>query len=257
MPTPADDELLKLYITAAEFDDQLKPLLARFPDLRWTWMDVAHQHRPEQELQHWPVILSPRLRERYPSESREQVSPLMEPLVAFLKTLAPIQGPQLVDWDSPFGALKVSLLLPHRIAVWYADELAAEETAMRQGRPTDVQYVELAVKDGKTYGKIEPASTDWAWLAKVVDDGFDPHGPLGPTYWRITESQHYSVFRQPDTGELALLISARKGDPIFGNCYAEMGEAAAAHLAQRDAPWEEGITGRFVPPVDNPPSDDY
>src|SRR5262249_49277350 len=81
MPTPADDELLKLYITAAEFDDQLTPLLERFPDLLWTWMDVAHQYRPEQELQHCPVILSPRLRERYPGENSEQVSPLMEPLV--------------------------------------------------------------------------------------------------------------------------------------------------------------------------------
>jgi hypothetical protein len=30
-------------------------------------------------------------------------------------------------------------------------------------------------------------------LDAVIDQGFDPNGPCGPTYWRMTESHYYST----------------------------------------------------------------
>lgn len=34
---------------------------------------------------------------------------------------------------------------------------------------------------------------DLASLDGVIDEGFDPDGPCGPTYWRITASHYYST----------------------------------------------------------------
>jgi hypothetical protein len=49
--------------------------------------------------------------------------------------------------------------------------------------------------DGVRVIKDEPLFDydDWSWLSEVQNEGFDPNGPMGPTYWRHTPMTHYST----------------------------------------------------------------
>jgi hypothetical protein len=173
----------------------------------------------------------------------------MDGLLPFLQTLRIGKEPQLVNWETRIGTIKVGVFLPHKINVWFADELAAEEVAVREARPTDVLHVELGVNDGgKVVGEINPASTDWAWLSGVVREAFDPLAVNGPTYWRQTQTHHYSVFRRPDTGNLVLLISAARGDAdlraAFEEAYPELAESVmhtAVCRGEQSAPSPEEV----------------
>jgi hypothetical protein len=83
--------------------------------------------------------------------------------------------------------------------------------ALRDARP--MSALGCKPKDltdrGLSYDVWESEITDYSWISAVIDEGFDPNGPLGPTYWRITKatkSHYYSTFIGPD-GEFGLLIT--------------------------------------------------
>lgn len=79
---------------------------------------------------------------------------------------------------------------------------------MRDARPTEVWYFKLKRNaEGKAEPEMGQGATDWAWLDDVDREGYDPRGATGPTYWRVTETHYYSVFPNPRTGQLMLLIS--------------------------------------------------
>jgi hypothetical protein len=194
VPVPAENELLKLTLTNKEVITRLYPIVQQFPGIGFTTPEFRGKHQmtreqieaednsPDGALHRWPVIMSPRLREVCPPDSRELVT-LMDGLLPFLQTLRIGKEPQLVDWETPIGTIRVGVFLPYKINVWFADELAAEEVAVREARPADVLDVELGVNDGgKVVGEINPASTDWAWLSGVVREAFDPLAVNGPTY---------------------------------------------------------------------------
>ena len=89
--------------------------------------------------------------------------------------------------------------------------------ALRDARPTSgLGSKPKAITDGGlTYEVCESEITDYSWISAVIDEGFDPNGPLGPTYWRITKatkSHYYSTFIGPD-GEFRLLIT-ELGSPL-------------------------------------------
>jgi hypothetical protein len=78
----------------------------------------------------------------------------------------------------------------------------------KAARPTEVFCPVLGRSaEGKAEMTMEQSTTDWGWLAEVEREGFDWHGPLGPTYWRVIPSHYCSTFFHPHTGQPTLLMS--------------------------------------------------
>ena len=63
-------------------------------------------------------------------------------------------------------------------------------TTLRCARP--VKAV-LVVPKGENEFEIDECEVPDLESLDVIDHGFDPHGPCGPTYWRITASHYYST----------------------------------------------------------------
>ena len=64
-------------------------------------------------------------------------------------------------------------------------------TILRYVRPARACLV--VQKGGNEFEVDECEVPDLESLDDVIDQGFDPHGPCGPTYWRITASHYYST----------------------------------------------------------------
>lgn len=63
LEAPRPDKVLRLYVTWAEFQAEIVPLIERFPDLRWTWLEKAMEHHPDNQdkLTVSPPVSKPRL----------------------------------------------------------------------------------------------------------------------------------------------------------------------------------------------------
>jgi hypothetical protein len=73
-----------------------------------------------------------------------------------------------------------------------AIRLSSLQERMREVRPTTGFWITLLPLGGRaemTPWKI----ADSRWLDGIIDEGFDPVGNLGPTYWRFDDTYYYSV----------------------------------------------------------------
>jgi hypothetical protein len=89
------------------------------------------------------------------------------------------------------------------------------EDEMRAARPTSVFY--CVVMSGKSIGITVGKVADHSPLFnEISDEGYDPEGPNGPTYWRVSTNCWYSTITRD--GEFYLIIT--KLDPeAAGNAY--------------------------------------
>jgi len=56
--------------------------------------------------------------------------------------------------------------------------------------------------DGSSVHVSPCTVTDYSWLHGVIQEGFDPAGPNGPTYWRIARTdrcRYYSTVKRGGT----------------------------------------------------------
>jgi|SRR5580704_6986285 hypothetical protein len=91
-------------------------------------------------------------------------------------------------------------------------ELTPESTAtvLRYARP--VRACLVVPKGGSEFEADEYEIPDLESLDGVIDQGFDPHGGCGPTYWRVTASHYYSTILT----EKGILLSITKLASIAG-----------------------------------------
>jgi len=85
-----------------------------------------------------------------------------------------------------------------------AIHLSSLQKRMRGARPTTGFWITLLPVGGRaemTPWKI----ADDHWLDGIIDEGFDPVGILGPTYWRFDDTYYYSVVQWHD--DFCLFIS--------------------------------------------------
>ena len=83
---------------------------------------------------------------------------------------------------------------------------------LKNARPTEVLCPVLGRNaKGKAEMRMKHDTTDWSWLADVESEGFDWHGPLGPTYYRRIPTHYCSTFFHPQAGQPALLMSLLRG----------------------------------------------
>lgn len=91
----------------------------------------------------------------------------------------------------------------------------ARPSAVYKTKPKDIS------PDGIGYAISESEITDYSWISAVVDEGFDPNGPLGPTYYRRvtkgTKLHHYATFIGPD-GAFRLLTT-EPGSPLIQQAF--------------------------------------
>jgi hypothetical protein len=83
-----------------------------------------------------------------------------------------------------------------------AIRLSSLQERMREARPTTGFWITL-LPGGRA--EMTPWNTaDHSWLDGIIDEGFDPLGILGPTYWRFDDTYYYSVVQWHD--DFCLLI---------------------------------------------------
>lgn len=91
-----------------------------------------------------------------------------------------------------------------RIEPAEAIRLWSLQQKMREARPKTGFWVTLLSDGGQA--EITPWKiADYRWLDGIIDEGFDPFGNLGPTYWRFDDTYYYSVVSSRD--DFCLLIS--------------------------------------------------
>jgi hypothetical protein len=78
-------------------------------------------------------------------------------------------------------------------------------TILRDARPIRAARVVLI---GENKAKVDECEAPDLESLDVVDQGFDPHGPCGPTYWRVTASHYYSTMLT----EKGIMLSITKLD---------------------------------------------
>jgi hypothetical protein len=64
-------------------------------------------------------------------------------------------------------------------------------TILRHARP--MKAFLMVPKGENKYEVHDCEAPDLESLDGVIDQGFDPHGGCGPTYWRMTASHYYST----------------------------------------------------------------
>jgi hypothetical protein len=78
------------------------------------------------------------------------------------------------------------------------------EDEMRAARPTAVFY--CVMMSDKSIGITVAKVTDHSPLfSRICDEGYDPEGPNGPTYWRMSANCWYSTITRD--GEFYLIIT--------------------------------------------------
>jgi hypothetical protein len=76
---------------------------------------------------------------------------------------------------------------------------------MREARPARGSWVTLSSDGG--WAEITPWKVaNHPWLDGIIDEGFDPVGVLGPTYWRFDDTYYYSVVQWRN--DFCLLITS-------------------------------------------------
>ena len=85
-----------------------------------------------------------------------------------------------------------------------ATRLSALQERMRGARPGTAFWVTLSSDEG--WAEITPwKMANHPWPEGFIDEGFDPFGVLGPTYWRFDDTYYYSVVKWSD--DFCLFIS--------------------------------------------------
>ena len=59
--------------------------------------------------------------------------------------------------------------------------------------------------------------TDYGWLSGVIEEGFDPNGVNGPTYWRVAVTdrrRYYSTIKRGSTFSL-IITELEDGASIY------------------------------------------
>lgn len=86
-----------------------------------------------------------------------------------------------------------------------------DEFLLKEACPTQAFRVAMKTDEvGQKWGQVTPCEPNYDFLAFVEEEGFDPNGPNGPTYYRIAktdELRYYSVFRRSDTNEPVMAIT--------------------------------------------------
>jgi hypothetical protein len=65
------------------------------------------------------------------------------------------------------------------------------ETTLREAVP--VRAMLITPKGNHEFTAKDCEVPNLRSLEGVIDQGFDPEGPVGPTYWRRTSSRYYST----------------------------------------------------------------
>jgi hypothetical protein len=114
------------------------------------------------------------------------------------------------------------------------------EKMLRELRPTEVWECQIRVNaEGKVQTALIAASTDWAWLSEVYSEGYDPDGPCGPTYYRVTDTHYYSVFLKPQYPGNAMLLMTRLNQEVAEPAMRALAQYRAQLDAEQATPGEE------------------
>jgi hypothetical protein len=110
--------------------------------------------------------------------------------------------------------------------------VTANADDLRDARPTSLFHCRL-LPDGtiEIRGVKIRADLDGSF-ENISDEGYEPNGPNGPTYWRIGRAHSYSTITRD--GDFYLIITELDGSGADAHTI-----AARSEIAVSDVPWDQ------------------